>query len=78
MAAMENSEKLKLAGLAADFLEQMGFVAVARLRAGVVLLEFWKGPVAMRYELSSAPLSARALADACAAEYTARTGDREA
>lgn len=75
---MENSEKLRLAGQAADFLEQMGFVAVARLRAGVVQLEFWKGPVAMRYELSGAQMSPRALADACAAEYTARTGDREA
>jgi hypothetical protein len=75
---MENSEKLRLAGEAAGFLEQMGFVAVARLRAGVVLLEFWKGPIAMRYELAGATLTPRALADACAAEYTARTGDREA
>ena len=75
---MENSAKLELAGLAAGFLEEMGFVAVARLRSGVVLLEFWKGPIAMRYELSDAKITPRALADACAAEYTARTGDREA
>jgi hypothetical protein len=38
---MTPSERLQLAGEAAELLEEMGFVAVARLRDGLVTLEGW-------------------------------------
>lgn len=69
---MDPGERLKIAGEAACLLEKQGFVAVARLKQGVVFLEFWKGPRAMRYELPDTPLTPHALAAACAAEYGER------
>jgi hypothetical protein len=39
---MEASERLRVAGEAAELLEEMGFTSVARLREGVVTLELWK------------------------------------
>jgi hypothetical protein len=72
---MEPGERLKIAGEAACLLEEQGFVAVARLKQGVVFLEFWKGSKAMRYELPDTPLAAQALAAACATEYRERVQD---
>lgn len=74
---MDHSERLKIAGEAASLLEERGFVAVARLKTGVIFLEFWKGQKAMRYELPETPLSPHALAAACAAEYQERIGEDE-
>lgn len=69
---MLDRDKLKLAGLAAELLEQMGFVAVGRLKAGVVWLELWRDGNAMRYELSDAIVSPESLARACAEEFSLR------
>lgn len=74
---MDNSERLKLAGEAACLLEEMGFVAVARLKAGVVFLDFWRGDKALRYELPDINIAPHALAAACAAEYRERVGDSD-
>jgi hypothetical protein len=63
-----------VAGQAATLLEEMGFGAVARLKGGVVTLEFWRGAHAMRYELADGAVTPRALALACAAEYRERLG----
>lgn len=72
---MDAQAQLKLAGEAAEILETMGFVAVARLKSGVVSLEFWRGERAMRYELPDVAVTPRSLAEACASEYSARVGD---
>jgi hypothetical protein len=71
-AMMDDSARLRLAGEAAEVLEQMGFTAVGRLKAGAVWLELWRDGMAMRYELSSAEVSPRALADACVREFELR------
>lgn len=67
---MSASECLKIAGEAAEVLEQMGFTSVARLRDGVVTLECWEhgpGPVRMvRQVVDDARFSKHALAQACA------------
>lgn len=72
---MGERECFEVAGRAATLLEEMGFVAVARLKGGVVTLEFWRGERAMRYECGDASVDARALALACACEYRERQGD---
>lgn len=76
---MDASERLKVAGDATVLIEDMnlGLTAVARLRDGVVTLECWGGahgrPVVVRHVVQDepAPLSARQLADLCAAEMRA-------
>ncbi|HEU4411815.1 MAG TPA: hypothetical protein VFS43_41630 [Polyangiaceae bacterium] len=68
-------ECFEVAGQAAGLLEEMGFVAVARLKGGVVTLEFWRGEQAMRYEFTDPSVTPRSLALACAAEYRERVGD---
>jgi hypothetical protein len=77
---MSASECLKIAGEAAEVLEQMGFTAVARLRDGIVTLECWEhgpGPVRMvRQVVDDARVSKLALAQACANALGAReTGE---
>jgi hypothetical protein len=67
---MTPSERLKLAGDAAALLEERGFVAVARLKDGVVNLELWKGSRAMGVEVGD-PGSAAILAATCAMEFEA-------
>ncbi len=39
---MGTSDRLKTAGEAAELLEQMGYVSVARMRDGIVTLECWE------------------------------------
>jgi hypothetical protein len=68
-------ECFEVAGLAAALLEDMGFVAAARLKGGVVTLELWRGEHSMRYEFNDPNVTPRALALACAAEYRERVGD---
>ena len=72
---MDDSAKLRLAGEAAEVLEQMGFTAVGRLKSGYVWLELWRDGTAMRYELSAAEVSPRALAEACVREFELRARD---
>lgn len=69
---MDNSaDFLSLAGEAACLLDEMGFVAVARKRDGVVTLEIWAQAegrrVGIRRVVSDAALSAEELAHACSA-----------
>lgn len=72
---MGRDQRFELAGEAAGLLEGMGFVAVARKREQVVALEFWRvvqgQQRAMRHVVEEAPLTARALAQICAAEFRA-------
>jgi hypothetical protein len=72
---MGTSERFEIAGRAAELLEPMGFTAMARLKGGVVSIEFWRGSQAMRYELADESIPAVAVAAACAAEYRERIGD---
>ncbi len=74
---MGERERFEVAGQTAELLETMGFTAVARLKGGVVTLEFWRGSQAMRYELSDEGVAPPALADACAAEYRERLGEED-
>ncbi len=68
---MNASERLKVAGLAAQTLEDMGFVAVARLSDGVVTLECWeRGPGAgrmVRHIVGDELATRQILAESCAA-----------
>ena len=68
---MNSSERLKVAGQAAETLEDMGFVAVARLSDGVVTLECWeRGPGAgrmVRHIVSDELATRQILAESCAA-----------
>lgn len=72
---MSASECLKNAGEAAELLEAMGFIAVARLRDGIVTLECWHpGPGAsrvVRHTIDDPSLSRAAIAQACAAALRA-------
>lgn len=68
---MNPSERLKVAGQAAQTLEDMGFVAVARLSDGVVTLECWeRGPGGgrmVRHIVSDELATRQILAESCAA-----------
>jgi len=73
---MTPSERFKVAGDAAEILEEMGFTAMARMSDGTVRLDYWavigrKGR-AFRHVVDSDPVSARALAEVCAIELRAR------
>jgi hypothetical protein len=77
---MSASECLKIAGEAAEVLEEMGFTAVARLRDGVVTLDCWErgpGPGRMvRQVVDDVRVSKLALAQASAkALRTDASGD---
>jgi hypothetical protein len=78
---MTPGERLKLAGEAAELLEERGFVSAARLRDGIVTLECWdheSSPVRLvRHVVGDAPGTTReGLAEACAAALRgARGGD---
>jgi hypothetical protein len=72
---MSARQCFEVAGRAAAMLEEMGFVAVARLKEGVVTIELWRGDRAMRYEFTDPSVAPQALALACAAEYRERVGD---
>jgi hypothetical protein len=67
---MGPSERLKIAGEAAELLEEMGFVSVARLREGVVTLECWdrlgKPPKMVTHVVDEETITKQILADACA------------
>ncbi len=69
------SDPFELAGQAACLLEEMGFVAVARKREGLVMLEFWRmignEQRTMRYVISGRFDSAEDLARHCAAQFEA-------
>ncbi len=69
------SDPFELAGLAACLLEEMGFVAVARKREGLVMLEFWRmignEQRTMRYVISGTFDSPDELAQHCAAQFEA-------
>lgn len=66
---MSVSECLKIAGEAAEVLEERGFVSVARLRDGVVTLECWeRGPGQVRmvqHVVDDLRVSKLELAEAC-------------
>jgi hypothetical protein len=66
---------LELAGLAAEELERKGYVSVARMRDGVVTLEWWKVVGARQYHMrrviKEASMTADELADSCDAEFHA-------
>lgn len=68
---MSESECLKNAGEAAELLEAMGFIAIARLRNGIVTLECWHpgpGPSRIvRHTIDDPRLSRAAIAQTCAA-----------
>ncbi|AKT40909.1 hypothetical protein [Chondromyces crocatus] len=70
---VDASERLRIAGEAAVLIEEMGIglTAVARLRDGVVVLECWgaakRKPTAVRHVVGDNAVSARALAEICAA-----------
>lgn len=66
-------DPFELAGEAACLLEEMGFVAVARKRDGMVMLEIFRAvgneQRSMRYVLSAAFDSPDELAQRCAAQF---------
>lgn len=68
---------LEIAGLAAEVLEQKGFVSVARKRDGVVTLEWWQSVASrqlhMRRVVNDAGVTPDALAESCASEFLAAT-----
>ncbi len=68
-------DPFELAGEAACLLEEMGFVAVARKREGLVMLEFWKmigrEQRTMRYVISGVFESPEELAQHCAEQFAA-------
>jgi hypothetical protein len=67
---MNASERLKVAGQAAETLEDMGFVAVARLSDGVVTLECWERTGAgrmVRHIVGDELATRQILAESCAA-----------
>jgi hypothetical protein len=67
---MGPSERLKIAGEAAELLEEMGFVSVARLRDGIVTLECWdrlgKPPKMVTHVVDEEAITKQLLASACA------------
>ena len=68
-------DRLELAGAAAEILETLGFVSCARKKDGVVSVDLWK-VVGGRQRFLRRPVGdeerdARALAEACAAEFRA-------
>ena len=72
---MDSHRMLEVAGDAACLLEEMGFTSVARLKDGTVVLELWR-PVggeqrAMRRVVEPSEISAKELADQCAAAFRA-------
>jgi hypothetical protein len=77
---MSASECLKIAGEAAEVLEEMGFTAVARLREGIVTLECWErgpGPIRMvRQVVDDVRLSKTTLARTCANALRSRSGSQ--
>lgn len=68
---MTASDRLKIAGDAAELLEEMGYVSVARLRDDVVTIECWERTGAsgrmIRQIVDDDALTTRLLADTCAA-----------
>lgn len=66
-------DQFELAGEAACLLEERGFVAVARKRDGLVMLEFWKmigtEQRTMRYVISGVFESAEELASHCTEQF---------
>jgi len=75
---MSASECLKIAGEAAEVLEEMGFTAVARLRDGIVTLECWDrgpGPIRMvRQVVDDVRVSKTTLARTCATALRTSAG----
>jgi hypothetical protein len=69
------SERLKVAGEAAEILESLGYTAVARLSDGTVTLEFWRligrTQHLMRHIVGDEMANARLMAESCAAEFRA-------
>ena len=67
---MGPSERLKIAGEAAELLEEMGFVSVARLRDGIVTLECWDRagtpPKMVTHTVDEEAITKHLLANACA------------
>ena len=76
---MSASDRLRVAGEAAQSLEDMGFVAVARLCDGVVTLECWErgpGPGRMVRQIVGEELATRQiLAESCAAALRGGTDE---
>jgi hypothetical protein len=70
-------ERLRIAGDAAAILDAMGYTSVARLREGIVTLDLWRmigtKQVTLRHVVEDDLLSARVLAESCAAEFRFRT-----
>jgi hypothetical protein len=75
---MSASDCLKIAGEAAEVLEEMGFTAVARLRDGIVTLECWErgpGPIRMvRQVVDDVRVSKTTLARTCATALRTSAG----
>lgn len=75
---MDASERLRIAGEAAEILETMGFSAVARLSEGRVTLDAFRRdgrePRGVRYVVGEAALDPAALAAVVAAAANDRPG----
>lgn len=69
------ADLLETAGLAAELLEERGYVSVARKRDGVVTLELWKAIAGrqhvLRHALPAGTGDPRALAAECHARFEA-------
>jgi len=76
---MGASERLKTAGEAAELLEEMGYVSVARLCDGVVTLECWERTRVsgrmIRQIVDDEAITKRLLAETCAAAFRGATPD---
>jgi hypothetical protein len=76
---MGASECLKIAGEAAEVLEEMGFTAVARLSEGIVTLECWErgpgGVRVVRQVVDDVRVSKHALARTCATALRDEEGE---
>lgn len=75
---MSPSDKLKLAGQAAEILESMGYTSVGRLRDGVVTLTAWRvvdsRQLAHVHVVDGSIPSSQVLAQTCAAEFRVQHG----
>lgn len=75
---MTGSDLLKMAGDAAEILESMGFVAVGRMREGIVTLTAWRMVKGRQlthvHVLDGSIKSTQVLAQTCAAEFRVQHG----
>jgi hypothetical protein len=74
-------DRLELAGLAAEALEQMGFVSCARKKDGVVSVDLWQVVGGqqrfLRHVVEDDGQEPAALAEECAAEFESALGSAQ-